>query len=294
MNQIEVKSVLNKQKRRDDWFLTDYSVNPYSGCSVNCSYCYIRGSKYGENMARTFSVKSNAVEVMERQLRRRAEKKEYGIIGLASATDPYVAIEEKLAITRQILQVILNYRFPVSIGTKTSMVLRDLDLLKTIDRAAILPRGLPDMVNRGSTIAVSISTLDEQLAKILEPGAASPRERLEVVRICTGEGLFAGVDFIPVLPFLSDSEERLDEMIQAAKEYGAQFVFVGGLTLFGKNPSDSKTLYFRFLERHYPDLLPKYSSMYKDFYAPPRSYEATLESTARTLCKRHGIRYRFS
>jgi len=78
MRRIQVKSILNKHKKGDDWFLDDYSVNPYSGCSFNCIYCYIRGSKYGENMAETFSIKVNSPEVLERQLRRRAMRNEYG------------------------------------------------------------------------------------------------------------------------------------------------------------------------------------------------------------------------
>jgi len=74
VNEIKVKSILNKHKKRDDWFLDDYSVNPYSGCSFNCIYCYIRGSKYGENMAKTLSVKINAPELLEKQLSRRAKR----------------------------------------------------------------------------------------------------------------------------------------------------------------------------------------------------------------------------
>lgn len=80
MRKIEVKSVLNRHRRRDEWFLDDYSVNPYLGCSFNCIYCYIKGSKYGENMEKTLCAKINAPQVLEKQLKRRAEKGEYGII----------------------------------------------------------------------------------------------------------------------------------------------------------------------------------------------------------------------
>jgi len=80
ISQIQIKSILNKHKKRDNWFLDGYSVNPYSGCSFNCIYCYIRGSKYGENMAKALSIKVNAAEVLEKQLLRGAEKEEYGII----------------------------------------------------------------------------------------------------------------------------------------------------------------------------------------------------------------------
>ena len=109
VNEIQVKSILNKHKKRDDWFLDDYSVNPYSGCSFNCIYCYIRGSKYGENMAKTLSAKINAPEVLEKQLKRREKKGEYGIIAISTSTEPYQKIEEKLKLTRRQMQISLSY-----------------------------------------------------------------------------------------------------------------------------------------------------------------------------------------
>ena len=290
LKKIEVTSVLNKQKKRDDWFLCDYSVNPYYGCSFNCLYCYIRGSKYGSNMHETLALKSNAREVLDKQLKRRAKKGEFGIIALASATDPYLPINEGLALIRDLLKIILRYRFPVEIGTKSALVLRDLDILKKIDENAILPEDLHKKLQRGALITTSIATLDNKLAQMLEPGAASPSERLETIRECKKNGFLTGVNYIPVLPFLSDSEEDLDRMIGSAKEYGADFVFVGGLTLFGNGPSDCKTLYYQFLENHYPELIPKYKRLYRVFFYPHKEYIVKLTSTTLRLCTKHGIR----
>lgn len=291
VNEIRVKSVLNKQKKRDSWFLNDYSVNPYEGCSFNCIYCYIRGSKYGENIVGALSAKANAPEVLEKQLKRRADKGEYGIIAVASSTEAYLPIEEKLNLTRKLLEIIRKYRFPVHILTKSKLILKDIDILKEIDRNAILPRDLRTKLKRGAIISFSLSTLDEKLAKILEPGAPSPKERLETMQKCKKEGFFVGVNHIPALPFLSDSEEQLDEMIKTAKTYGADFVFVGGLTLFGKGPADCKTLYYKMLEKRFPDLVPKYRSLYRFFFAPPKEYQNKLNATAKNLCEKHGIRY---
>ena len=290
VNEIQVKSILNKHKKRDDWFLDDYSVNPYSGCSFNCIYCYIRGSKYGENMAKTFSIKINAPELLEKQLSRRAKKGEYGIIALSSSTEPYMPIEEKLKLTRKLLEIILKYKFPVEVATKSKLVLRDLDLLKEIDKNAILPADLKPKLKHGAIISFSISTLDEKLAKILEPGAPKPRERLETMKKCKEEGFFTGVCFIPVLPFLSDSEEQLNETIKTVKEYGADFILVGGLTLFGKGPADCKTLYYKFLEKYHPELVPKYRSLYRIFFAPSKEYQRELEEKSRRVCKKYGIK----
>jgi len=292
VNEIQVKSILNKHKKRDDWFLDDYSVNPYSGCSFNCIYCYIRGSKYEENMAKTLSVKVNALELLEKQLSRMAKKGEYGIISLSSSTEPYMPIEEKLKLTRKLLEIILMYKFPVEVATKSKLVLRDLDILKEIDKNAILPDDLNSKLKHGVIISFSISTLDEKLAKILEPGAPEPIERLETMKRCKEEGFLTGICFIPVLPFLSDSEEQLEKTIKTVKEYKADFVFVGGLTLFGNGPADCKTLYYKFLEKHYPELLPKYKSLYRIFFAPSKEYQREFEERTKRLCGKYGIKNR--
>src|SRR5688500_4176114 len=132
MREIQVKSVLNKKKKRDSWFLDDYTLNPYEGCSFNCQYCYIRGSKYGENMSEALAVKINGPQILDRQWAFRQEKEQYGIIALASATDSYLRAEEKYRMTETFLQLILKYKFPVLIITKSALVLRDLDLLRKI------------------------------------------------------------------------------------------------------------------------------------------------------------------
>ena len=292
VNEIQVKSILNKHKQRDDWFLDDYSVNPYEGCSFNCIYCYIRGSKYGENMAKTLSAKVNSPELLEKQLSRRARKGEYGIIALSSSTEPYMPIEEKLKLTRKLLEIILKYKFPLHVLTKSKLVLRDLDLLKEIDKNAVLPSDLKPKLKHGVIISFSISTLDEKLAKILEPGAPAPRERLETMKKCKEEGFLTGACYIPVLAFISDTEEQLDKMIKTAKDYGADYVLVGALTLFGNGPADCKTLYYKFLERYFPELLPKYKSLFKIFFQPTKEYQEELQERSIRICSNYKIKNR--
>lgn len=292
VNELQVKSILNKHKKRDEWFLDDYSVNPYEGCFFNCVYCYIRGSKYGENISKALSVKVNASELLEKQLKRREKKGEYGIILISSSTDAYLPIEEKLKLTRRLLEIISKYRFPVHMITKSKLILRDLDLLKEIDRNAILPDDLESKLKRGAIISFSLSTLNENLTEIFEPGAPSSKERLETMRKCKEKGFLVGVDYIPVLPFLSDSEEQLDEMIKTAKDYGADFVLTGALTLFGNGPADSKTLYYKVLEKHFPELIPKYKSLFRIFPMPSKEYQKELEEKSIKLCKKYEIRHR--
>ena len=236
-------------------------------------------------MAKSLSVKVNAPELLEKQLKRREKREEYGIIALASSTEPYLPIEEKTGLTRKLLGIILKYKFPVEVATKSKLVLRDLDLLKDISKNAILPEDLKRKLRQGVIIAFSTSTLNEKLAKILEPGAPSSKERLETMEIGKKEGFLAGMCYIPLLPFLS-------EMIKSAKDHGADFVLVGGLTLFGKGPVDCKALYYKFLEKHYPELVSKYRSLYRIFPFPSKKYQKELDERVKSLCEKYGIKNR--
>ncbi len=142
VNEVSVKSLLNKHKKRDDWFLGDYTLNPYAGCSMGCIYCYTRGSKYGGDHGIIVSAKSNAVPILKKQLKNRIRKNERGFIVLGSSADPYPALETELKLTSEILGMIKRYRFPLHILTKSTLVLRDIEILHGIKDVAILPRNL--------------------------------------------------------------------------------------------------------------------------------------------------------
>ncbi len=291
MNEIEAKSILNKTKRRDPWFLDDYTINPFSGCSFNCLYCYIRGSKYGEHMERKLGVKINAPELLEKALANRAKKKQHGIIVLASATDPYLQIEKELKLTRQLLEVILKYRFPVHIITKSDLVIRDLDLLKEIDEKAILPKDLPGL-ERGTIITFSFSTIEEKVAAIFEPGATAPSIRLKTLEACANQGFLTGVSMMPLLPWISDTTQQLEAMFSAFKKHLAHYVFPGHLTLYGDDPSSSKALVMRAIEKHYPELMPKYLEYFKNRTDMPAYYKKAFYTKMSELGQKNGLRNR--
>jgi DNA repair photolyase len=290
MREIIVKSVLNKKKNRDSWFLDDYTLNPYEGCSFNCQYCYIRGSKYGENMEEKLAVKINGPQVLDKQLAFRVQKGQFGMIALASATDPYIKAEEQYRITEAYLQMILKHRFPVLMITKSELILRDLDLLKKIDSQAIHATDLPGKLTRGAILSFSISTLDSDIAATLEPGAPSPIARLQTMKKCKEAGLRVGVNCMPTLPFISDTNTELEKMIVSAKEHGADYILIGGLTLFGSQPPDSKILYYKFLERKFPQLIGDYKKLYRIFFSPPKSYMEDLNRRANEICEKYQMR----
>ncbi|NUM79950.1 radical SAM protein [bacterium] len=285
-----VKSVLNKHKRRDAWFLDDYSVNPYEGCGFNCVYCYIRGSKYGENLSEKLTVKSNAFEILDRQLFNRAKKGQYGIIALASATDPYMPIELKYERTKGFLEIILRHRFPVLVLTKSDLIIRDISLLKAIDERAILPTDLKNTLHRGVMISFSLSTADEKIAAVFEPGAPAPIKRLEALQVVKTEGFLSGINLMPVLPFISDTDEQLEDTIRMAKSYGADYIIAGGLTLFGNGPTDSKTLYFKLIQKYFPEQAERCRQLFDSSFSLPAAYQKQLEQRVKVFSKKHGIR----
>ena len=286
----EVRSILNKHKKRDTWFLDDYSVNPYEGCGFNCTYCYVHGSKYGENLAEKIVIKKDAAAILDKQLANRAKKNEHGFIAIGSATDAYMQVEEEIGLTRELLQVIRKHRFPVFISTKSELILRDIELLKQIDQNAILPEELEQNPGRGVIISLSLSTLDEKLAKQIEPGAPSPQKRLDTLKACSDNGFFCGVNAMPLLPFITDTDEELEKIISAAKAHSAHYILIAGLTLFGNDERDSKQLVFKFLKNNYPALREAYEKMYGSVHYPSWQYQQQLKKRAEVLCKKYKIK----
>jgi DNA repair photolyase len=286
----EVRSILNKHKKRDNWFLDDYSINPYEGCGFNCTYCYVHGSKYGENLAEKIVVKKDAAAILDKQLANRAKKYEYGFIAVGSATDAYMQIEKEAGLTRELLKVILKHRFPVFISTKSELIKRDFDLLEQIDKNAILPDDLKQNPGRGVVISFSFSTTDEKLAKQIEPGAPSPQKRFVTLKECSEKGFLCGVNAMPLLPFITDTEEEIEKIVSAAKQNGAYYVLTAGLTLFGDDERDSKQLVFKFLRTNYTELLEKYEKMYGTLHYPSWQYQQELKKRSDAICEKHKIK----
>jgi len=241
-------------------------------------------------MEEKLSVKSNAVEVLDKQLYNRAKKNQHGIIVLSSATDPYLQLEKEIQLTRKILEVILKHRFPVHIITKSDLVLRDLDLLEEINKNAILPEDLRDKLSDKVFITFSFSTLDPGIAKIFEPGATVPEKRLQTMRTVLNHGFHSGVSMMPLLPYITDTGENLDYMFRVFKESGAKYLFPASLSLFGNGPGDSKTLMLRAIEKHYPHLKMKYENFFAQSMSMPGYYSNALKKKTDELLKVHGIK----
>ena len=286
--EIEVKSVLNKTKIRDRWFLDDYTFNPYSSCSFNCLYCYIRGSKYGINLETSLSVKTNAIEILDKQLTNRAKKNQFGIIVLSSVTDPYIKIEKKYELTRQALKVILKHRFPVHIITKSDLVERDFDLLKQIEQEAILPNDLKQL-KKGTIISFSFSTIEDEVAKIFEPGATPPSKRIIALQKALNHKFLAGVNLMPLIPYVSDTTQQLHIAFSTFKEVNVDYILPATITLFGNGKPHSKTLMLNAINKHYPELKEKYERFFANSTEMPNYYKTAFRRKMNELCEEYGL-----
>jgi len=231
------KSVLTRNKSPDVPF--DRSVNPYRGCEHGCVYCFARpthafmGLSPGLDFESKLFAKPDAAALLEAEL----SKKNYKVapIALGTNTDPYQPIERERKITRGILKVLARHDHPVTILTKSRLVVRDLDLLEPMARKGLVK------------VALSVTTIDRTLARRLEPRAAMPQRRLDAIRLLSDAGVPTGVMFAPVIPALNDHE--MEHVLAAAAHAGADSA---GFILL-RLPLEVAGLFEEWLEEHYPD-----------------------------------------
>lgn len=273
--ELKAKKVLNRYKYRDNWFWCRYSVNPYRGCQFACNYCDAITEKYlvhkdFEDFSRIIYVKTNAPAVLESEL----ERTERGVVSLSGVTDAYQPAERRHGITRRILEILRDNSFPVHIGTKSDLVLRDTDILSEISR------------NSWCAVSVTIITHDQYLLPLLEPFAPQPEKRLEVVRRLSEAGIQVGVNFTPIIPYICDNEENIRDVIEQASESGAKYIFPGsGMTL----RSNQKTRFLELLKENWPCLSEKYERLYGSSQSPSGQYQADTNRKVFELCRKHGI-----
>jgi DNA repair photolyase len=217
----------------------DASLNPYRGCEHGCAYCYARptheylGFSAGLDFETRILIKEDAPELLRRELD--SPRWEPQVLALSGVTDPYQPIERRLEITRRCLTVLAEYRNPVAVITKNALVTRDSDLLSVLAR------------HDAASVAVSVTTLDPELARRLEPRASRPADRLRAIRHLAASGVPVGVMVAPVLPGLTDHE--IPAILEAAADAGARFASYTLLRL----PGAVAELFADWLDRHVPE-----------------------------------------
>ncbi len=262
VKEIPCKTVLSRSKI----YGVDYAINPYVGCMHGCRYCYARFMAKFHNRGPSewgsfVYVKINAPRVLMKDLR----SAKRGIVLLSSVTDPYQPIEEKYGITRTILEILARKNFPVSILTKSSLVVRDVDVLKRFNEVEV-----------GFTIV----TLDERVRMVFEPGAAPVSKRLDALKTLSDENIPTYVFFGPVLPFLSDHD--LEDFVKTMKDVGVREIMVDKLRIkYGNWETIASSL-----RDHYPHLLEKYRRI---LFGDDREYFGNLKKKISLLCQKYGI-----
>ncbi len=245
------RSVISRNDSPDIPF--EQSINPYRGCANACSYCYARpthaylGLSPGLDFETRLFYKQDAGKLLERELGRPGYLCKP--ITLGANTDPYQPVERRMRVTREILEVLARCRHPVTIITKGALVLRDIDLLGALARDNLVEVG------------ISISTLDAELKRAMEPQAASPAARLRMVRELTAAGVPTGVLVAPVIPALTDHE--MERIVQSAAEAGARWA---GYVLL-RLPHEVGPLFSEWLEAHYPERAPHVLSLIRQMRA---------------------------
>ena len=254
-----------------------WTVNPYRGCAHSCHYCFARAYHayldlgIGEDFSSKIVVKTNAVEVLRREL---ASPRWAGeTVAMGTATDPYQHCEGRYRLTRGIVGALADFRNPLSLLTKSTLVLRDLDELRRLNAAA------------GLTVSMSVGTLDEAVRRVVEPGTPPARKRLDVLARFADAGIRTGVLVAPILPGLTDDEEHLDEVVAACAEAGVSWV--AGIVLHVR-PS-IREHFMPWLAEKYPWLYPRYVELYGRRAYAPASYVREVQERFARLRLRHGL-----
>jgi DNA repair photolyase len=273
---LPARSLLNRCNSQRGLPFT-WTINPYRGCEFACKYCYARYThefmemRDGTEFEQKIYVKQHTAELLRHNLRRVRSGE---AIALGTATDPYQPAERRYEITRGILEEFARHRgFELGIVSKSNLIVRDLDLLREV------------ALNNRLSIHITVTTMDVELARILEPRAPRPDLRMEAVRQLSDAGLNVGVSSSPVLPEITDSQASLDAVVRAAAKAGAHHIFAGPLFL---KPC-SAAIFLPFLEQSFPHLVENYRQRYQDRSFLPPSYGKRIAQLVASLRKKYGI-----
>jgi len=243
-----------------------YSFSPYVGCSHNCLYCY--ATSYIPRFSEV-RVKKDVIKQLNREISKIKQNK---YVTIANSNDAYQSIEEKLKLTREALKIFSNHGFKIMIVTKSNLVLRDLDILKK-SRIAI---------------SITITTLDENKAKRLEPNAPSPGKRLEAIKILSKNGIPTIARIDPIIPLINDME--IDELVKRVSEAGAKHIVSSTYKVKLDN--------WERMKRGFPEEMKKLRSLYfikgeriSGYYYLPRKYRLELMKKVAEKTKEHGVTF---
>lgn len=275
-HEVHAKSALNKVHEASAVPFR-WTVNPMRGCLHACAYCFARptheylGLGAGEDFETQIVVKTNIVDVLTAELRRRTWRRE--LVALGTNTDPYQRAEGRYALMPGIIGALADSGTPLSVLTKGTLLRRDLPLLAEVGQEVPV------------SLAVSLAIGDEDLQQAMEPGTPTPRARLALVRAAREAGVECGVLVAPIMPWLTDGTDHLDHLFRELAEAGASWVTTIPLHLRGP----VRPLMLRWLAEHRPALVAKYRRLYGDGAYVPEEYRRWLHDRVAPLRARHAL-----
>ncbi len=248
-------------------------MNLYRGCTHGCIYCDSRSKCYQiQHAFEDIEVKENAPELLEKALRSKRKK---CMIGTGAMCDPYMHCEEELKLTRRCLELIDKYGFGLAIQTKSDRILRDLDLLKSINEKS------------KCVVQMTLTTYDEELCKILEPNVCTTKRRFEVLKILKENGIPTVVWMTPILPFINDTKENIEGLLDYCVEAD-----VRGIICFGMGVTlreGDREYFYEALDKHFPRMKGRYHQKYGYAYEVNSDNHPELMKLFRETCQEHGI-----
>lgn len=254
-----------------------WTINPYRGCEFACKYCYARYTREfmelrdGTEFEQKIFVKQHAADLLRQELR---QVKPGEDIALGTATDPYQPAEKRFEVTRAILEEISRHQgLELGIVTKSNLILRDVEILQQVSKHNQL------FVN------ISVTTVNADLARTLEPRAPRPDLRFEAVRKLNEAGVAAGVICAPVLPGITDAPKDLEKLVEAAAQAGAKYIFANPLFL---KPC-SAAVFMPFLEKQFPNLAESYQQRFQESAFLPASYRKRISQLMTRLREKYRI-----
>jgi len=268
--EIQCSTALNELKRKIPY---GWDLNIYRNCRHGCKYCYaIYTNDFLENGKYTDSVyiKTNIIEKLEKELSSKKWKRE--VINIGGVTDSYQPAEADHKLMPEVLKLLIKYKTPAIISTKSDLVLRDYDLIDELSRITYI------------NIAATITSMDETIRKKIEPFGSKSIKRFEMLKTFRKTNASVGLHFMPIIPYLTDTHENIDALYQNAHEADVHYVLPGTLYLRGK----TRTVFFDFIKNEFPDLYPKLQSLYKTGGAPVE-YKNKLYEMVNKLKDKHSL-----
>lgn len=274
MLEVEAKSILGTVKHGNMWFGSDYNMNLYRGCCHGCIYCDSRSSCYQVENFDTVRKKKDALIILNRELQ---SKKKKGVVGIGAMSDSYNPFEKEEELTKQALMLIAQYKFGVSLETKSALIVRDIPIFKEINKYNEV------------ILKMTITCADDTLSSQIEPHVSVSSERFEAIKQLSEAGLFCGVLMTPLLPFINDDEENIKAIIEKSAKAGAKFVF----SMYGVTLRDNQRDYFfDRLDELFPGLSFRYRQAFKNNYMCNITQYQRKKYVFEETCRKHGLLYR--